>query len=178
MSETADTLSNQYLTFVLDGDLYALEIASVREVLEYTPITRVPRTPQFMLGVINVRGHAVPVVDLRLKFGLQAAEQTVDTCIIIVEVDFDGESSTLGALVDGVEEVLEMEQSQIEPPPRMGTRVNTRFIQGIGKSGEQFVILLNIKEIFSEEELKGLSEIESSSSVQEQQDASVGQKAF
>ena len=168
MTETIDTMANQYLTLLLDGDLYALEIASVQEVLEYMPITKVPRTQDFMRGVINVRGHAVPVVDLRLKFGMEAAEKTVDTCIIIVEVDMDGEKTTMGALVDGVEEVLEMEPGNIEPPPKLGTKINTRFMKGIGKLEENFVIMLDINEVFTFEEMAELVETRQTASTRQE----------
>jgi purine-binding chemotaxis protein CheW len=163
MSESVETMANQYLTFVLDNDLYALGIASVKEVLEYMPITRVPQTQEYMRGVINVRGNAVPVIDLRLKFGLDEIQKTIDTCIIIIEVAFEGEWITLGVLVDGVEEVLEMEPESIEPAPKMGTHLNRRFIQGIGKIDDKFVILLDIKEVFSYGEFCEISETKTSS---------------
>jgi len=157
MTEDKKTLSEQYLTFNLQKELYGLDIDSVREVLEVTQITKVPQTQEYMRGVINVRGHAVPVVDLRLKFGLEQGEMTVDTCIIIVEVRIDGESIILGLLVDGVEEVLELGQDNIEPPPRFGTRINSRFMKGIGKLEEKFIIILDIQEVFSEDELSDIA---------------------
>lgn len=157
MTEDKKTLSEQYLTFNLQKELYGLDIDSVREVLEVTQITKVPQTQEYMRGVINVRGHAVPVVDLRLKFGLEQGEMTVDTCIIIVEVRIDGESIILGLLVDGVEEVLELGQDNIEPPPRFGTRINSRFMKGIGKLDEKFIIILDIQEVFSEDELSDIA---------------------
>ncbi len=144
---------NQYLTFVLEDELFALNIGSVREVLELTSITKVPRTPEFIRGVINLRGRAVPVVDLRMKFGMGETRRTVNTCIIIVEVELDGESTVLGALADSVQEVYEMESSQIEPPPRMGTRIKSEFITGMGKSGDRFIVILDINKVFSAEEL-------------------------
>lgn len=153
MNEKMSKTLNQYLTFTLDRELYAMDIAKVREVLEYTDITRVPRTPEFMRGVINVRGRAVPVVDLRLKFGLSKTTQTVNTCIIIMEVDMDGESTVLGALADSVQEVFNLEPDQIEPAPRLGTRIKTEFIEGMGKQGDEFIIILNIDRVFSVEEL-------------------------
>jgi purine-binding chemotaxis protein CheW len=153
MNEEISKTMSQYLTFTLDKELYAMDIAKVREVLEYTDITRVPRTPEFLRGVINVRGRAVPVVDMRLKFGLSKTEPTVNTCIIIIEVDVDGESTILGALADSVQEVFDLEPDQIEPAPRLGTRIKTEFIEGMGKSDEQFIIILNIDKIFSADEL-------------------------
>jgi purine-binding chemotaxis protein CheW len=158
MAEAASNNDNQYLTFTLERELFALDISSVREVLELVNITRVPRTPEYIRGVINLRGRAVPVVDLKLKFGMGETKRTVNTCIIIVEVTLDGESTILGALADSVQEVYEMEASQIEPPPRMGTPIKTDFIRGMGKSGEQFIILLDINKVFTSLELIGLTQ--------------------
>lgn len=148
--------SNQYLTFKLDEEVFALEIGKVREVLDFTTVTKVPRTPDFMRGVINLRGSVVPVVDMRLKFGMERTDNTVNTCIIIVEIAMDGETTILGALADSVQEVLELEPGQIEPAPRIGTRLNTEFIQGMGKREEQFIIILDIDKVFSSEELAGV----------------------
>lgn len=152
---TAEQLceTNQYLTFRLDGEIFALDIGKVREVLDFTSVTKVPQTPEFMRGVINLRGSVVPVIDLRLKFGLEATPQTVNTCIIITEIALDGETTVLGALADSVQEVLELEPEQIEPAPRLGTRLRTEFIRGMGKRDEQFLIILDIDQVFSSEEL-------------------------
>jgi purine-binding chemotaxis protein CheW len=171
MPETLDTTSNQYLTFKLDDDLYGLGIASVKEVLEYTQITKVPRTQEYMRGLINVRGNAVPVVDLKLKFGMDKTEQNLDTCIVIVEVDLEGEFTTIGTLVDGVEEVLEIDPGMIEPPPKLGTKINSRFMSGIGKLEDKFVIILNAERLFTAEELDVLFEVqESGDFIKEQTD--------
>lgn len=143
----------QYLSFVLDDELYALDIAKVREVLELQSVTRIPRTPEFMSGVINLRGHAVPVVDLRLKFGLEPTEHTVDTCIVIAEVGMEGESVVLGALTDSVREVFELSADQISPPPKMGTGIRADFIHGMAKLDERFIMILDIDRVFSVEEL-------------------------
>ncbi len=158
MSNASTTQSTTYLTFYLDQELFGLNIETVREVLEYTKITKVPRTEEYMRGVINVRGHAVPVVDLRLKFGLDQGEQTVDTCIIIVELELEGEASTMGILVDGVQEVLDIPPEQIEKPPRLGNKIDTQFIRGIGKLEDRFVIILDIQSVFTEHELTGILE--------------------
>ena len=143
----------QYLTFILDGEAFATEIAQVREVLEYTSITKVPRTPDYMCGVINLRGSVVPVVDMRLQFGMAAIEPTVDTCIIIIEVEVDDQLVVLGALADSVQEVLELRGEQMEPAPTLGTRINTRFIRAIGKIDERFVIILDMNRVFSMDQL-------------------------
>ncbi len=144
---------NQYLTFKLDDEVFALGIAKVREVLDFSDVTKVPQTPVFMRGVINLRGNVVPVVDMRIKFSMSETETTVNTCIIITEVEMDGELSILGALVDSVQEVLEIDPDQIEPPPRIGTNLDTAFIQGMGKHNEEFIILLNIDKVFSADEI-------------------------
>jgi len=158
MAEAVNSNDNQYLTFTLEREFFALDIASVREVLELGNVTRVPRTPEYIRGVINLRGRAVPVVDLKMKFGMGVTKRTVNTCIIIVEVDLDGESTVLGALADSVQEVYEMETSQIEPPPRMGTPINTEFIRGMGKTGEQFILILDINKVFTAMELAGFTQ--------------------
>jgi purine-binding chemotaxis protein CheW len=145
----------QYLTFRLGEEVFALDITQVREVLDYTAITRVPRMPEFMRGVINLRGSVVPVVDLRLKFGLSATEQTVNTCIIIVEVALEGETTLLGALADSVQEVIELEAGQIEPPPRLGSSIHVEFIRGMGKRDERFVIILDVDGLVQRAELAG-----------------------
>ena len=157
MSEDGFNETNQYLTFKLDGETFALGIAKVREVLDYIAITKVPKSPDFMRGVINVRGGVVPVVDLRVKFGMASTPQTVNTCIIIVEIVMAGESTILGALADKVEEVLDLDPAQIEPAPRIGTRLRTDFIKGMGKREEQFIIILDIDQVFSSEELANVS---------------------
>jgi purine-binding chemotaxis protein CheW len=160
MSVTAITETTQYLTFKLAEEIFALDITKVREVLDFTSITKVPRTPQFMRGVINLRGSVVPVVDLRLKFGMTRTEQTVNTCIIIVEITLTGETVVLGALADAVHEVIELEPQQIEPAPRIGARLKTDYIKGMGKRGEHFIIILDIDKVFSMDELSLVQEVE------------------
>ncbi|MBI5446356.1 MAG: chemotaxis protein CheW [Deltaproteobacteria bacterium] len=153
MTVVGITETSQYLTFTLDEELYALDIGKVREVLEFEGVTKVPRTPDFMRGVINLRGNVVPVVDLRLKFGMTRTEKRVSTCIVITEVVVDGETTVLGVLADAVQEVLDLESGQIDPPPRLGTRLDTSFIQGMGKREEEFIVLLDIDKIFTAQEM-------------------------
>ena len=128
-------------------------MAKVREVLDLTPITAIPRTPDFMAGVINLRGSVVPVVDLRLCFEMSKTESTRNTCIVVVEVLLDSESMIIGALADSVEEVIDLEPEQIEPAPRIGTQIRTDFIKGMGKRDAQFIMILDIDRVFSAEEL-------------------------
>ena len=147
------TEMTQYLSFNLDDEVFALDISKVREVLEYTTVTKVPQTPDFMLGVINLRGHVVPVIDMRLKFGMTQTEKTVNTCVIIVEVNVGGESTVLGAMADSVQEVFELEANDIEPAPKIGTRLNTDFIKGMGKRDDEFIIILDIDSVFTSADL-------------------------
>ncbi len=164
MAVTELSETNQYLTFKLEDEVFALDIGKVREVLEFNSVTKVPRTPDFMRGVINLRGSVVPVVDLRLKFGMSKTEKSVNTCIIIVEVSFDGDNTELGALADSVQEVMEMEPKSIEVAPKIGTSMKTEFIKGMGKRDDTFIIILDIDKVFSADELvmvksaKGLME--------------------
>ncbi|PLX98861.1 MAG: chemotaxis protein CheW, partial [Desulfuromonas sp.] len=120
---------------------------------------KVPQTPDYMVGVINLRGSVVPVINMRLKFGMEGIEKTRDSCIVVVEVDVDGEPITVGALADSVKEVMDMNDSQIEPPPKIGTRLNTEFIKGMGNFGDKFVIILDINRVFSADDLEFAREI-------------------
>lgn len=147
------TETTQYLTFKLDEEVFALDVAKVREILEESSITKVPKTPDFMRGVINLRGSVVPVIDMRLKFGMSRTERTVNTCIIVVEVRLEDEVIVLGALADSVQEVIEMEPEQIEAAPHIGSRLNTDFIRGMGKHDNRFVMILDIDRVFSGAEL-------------------------
>ncbi len=158
MSDQAQTSMNQYLTFTLAGEQYAVEVGKVKEVLEYTSVTKVPRTLEFMRGVINLRGSVVPVIDLRLKFDLGETEKTIDTSIIVMEVEISGETVVLGTLADSVQEVIGMDSSQIEPAPSIGTSIKTDFIQGIGKQEDQFIMILDIDAVFSEAEISAVAE--------------------
>jgi purine-binding chemotaxis protein CheW len=145
--------TTQFLTFKLGDEVFALDITKVREVLDFTTVTKVPRTPEFMRGVINLRGSVVPVVDLRLRFGMTRTENSVNTCIIITEVTVDNDTTVLGALADSVQEVLDLEPGSIAPAPRIGTGLETQFIKGMGKRDDRFIIILDIDKVFSSDEL-------------------------
>ena len=153
MAEVGQIDLNQFLTFTLGKEIFALDIGTVREVLELPAITHIPRTPEFMRGVINLRGHAVPVVDMRMKFGMSRVEDTVDTCIIIVELLAGDDVTVMGALVDSVREVFEMPPEAVEPAPKMGAAIKADYIRGMGRQGDEFVIILDIGKVFSAEEL-------------------------
>jgi len=153
------TQTTQYLTFRLDEEIFALDISKVREVLDFTFVTKVPRTPEFMRGVINLRGSVVPVIDMRLKFGMPITQKTVNTCVIIVEISLEGDKVVIGALADSVQEVVDLDSGQIEPPPRIGTRLKTEFIKGMGKRDDRFIIILDIDRIFSTDELSLVADL-------------------
>lgn len=150
-------ISGQVLTFKLAEEVYGVDIMSVREVLDFSSVTKVPHTPEYMVGVINLRGNVVPVVDLKKKFRIGSTERTVNTCIIIVEVMIENESTVLGALADSVQEVVEFEQNNIEDAPKIGTQLNTAFIAGMAKRESGFVIILNVDAVFSLNDLNAIS---------------------
>jgi len=143
----------QVLSFMLDNEWFGVEISGIQEVLEFRQVTKVPRTPDFMLGVINLRGKVIPVVDLGKHFDMPAKPPTLDTCIIIIHVDIDGESTPLGIMADEVKEVVDIAIKDISPPPRIGNRINSAFIYGMAKHDDAFLILLKLSRIFSADEL-------------------------
>jgi purine-binding chemotaxis protein CheW len=145
----AITQPSQYITFKLGDELFAIDVAQVREVLELPLITRVPTAPSYMRGVVNVRGKAIPVVDLRAKFGLSATADTVNSRIVVMELELDGDATVIGGIADSVHEVIELEASQIEPAPRIAMRWRSELIRGMGRRGEQFIIILDIGAVFS-----------------------------
>jgi len=144
--------TRQYMTFKLGDESFAIDVAQVREVLEVSRITKVPTAPEFIRGVVNVRGQATPVVDLRLRFGLPIRIDTVHTRIIVMELELGGEATVLGGIADSVHEVIELESGNIDPPPRIAMRWRTDFIQGMGKRGDEFIVILDVNAVFSSEE--------------------------
>ena len=167
MSVTDITDTRQYLTFKLADEVFAIEVSKVREVLDFTTITKIPRTPDFMSGVINLRGNVVPVVDLRLCFEMSKTQKTVNTCIVVVEMLIEGESTIIGALADSVEEVIDLEPEHIQPAPKMGTQIRTEFIKGMGTRDAQFIMILDIDRVFSAEELSAVRTAEGSKTLAE-----------
>lgn len=173
-SENTDEIMeeiNQYLTFTLGDEDFALDIGKVREVLDFTTITKVPRMPEFLRGVINLRGNVVPVIDLRYKLGMGAVEQSVDTCIVIVEIVIDSELIHVGALADSVKEVIDLYPNQISPPPKLGMNINNEFISGMGKQGEKFLMILNIDRVLTEEKndlIQKISELDYQNEIETQ----------
>lgn len=173
MSVACISDTTQYLSFNLADEIFAVDVARVREILEFTTATRIPQTPLYMRGVINLRGSVVPVIDLRLLFGLSATQRTINTCVIVLEVCIEDETVIAGALADSVREVLELEPNEIESAPRLGTRLNTDFIKGMGKRNDQFLMLLDIDKIFSEEAIGVIQQASSADSM----DATIAEAA-
>ena len=159
------TKIKQYLTFKLDDVEYAIDVSKVREVLEFelSTITKLVGRDNYISGVINLRGNVVPVMDLRLKFNMTKTEKTIDTCIIVLEVELGSEIVVIGILSDSVKEVVDLDSDHIKPAPKIGTAIDTDFIKGMGKRNEEFIVLLDIDRIFTENELvnvKGINEEE------------------
>lgn len=158
MSTAKITETARYLTFRLGDELFATNVFKVREVLDLSHITRVPTAPGYLRGVVNVRGNAIPVVDLRSKFGLPQAADTLHTRIIVMELQVDGEQVVVGGLADAVHEVLELEPNEINDPPSLGMRWRTDLILGMGRRNDRFTIILDIEKVFSTEEIAALAE--------------------
>jgi purine-binding chemotaxis protein CheW len=153
MGQANATESRQFLSFLLDGDLFAFPVQKVKEVLEVCRITRVPRSAPYLAGIINLRGGVVPVLDLCLKFGIPVRQNTIESAIVIIEAGNEADPFTLGVLVDGVKAVIRLEPQNVEPPPEVGMRMSREFISGIGKKDGCFIILLDSERVFAREEL-------------------------
>ena len=153
MADSSPTASGYYITFKLGDELFAIEVDRVREVLDLSPITRVPTAPSYMRGVVNVRGSAVPVVDLRLKFGLESAPDTVHSRIVVLELELDREKVVVGGLADSVHDVIELDRTAIDEAPRIAMRWRSELIAGLGKQGDKFIILLEIDRVFASDRL-------------------------
>lgn len=152
----AEAQFNQYLTFVLGAETFAIGILSIKEIIEYSSLTDVPMMPPYVRGVINLRGAVVPVIDLAVRFGRPSAPVTKRTCIVIIEVMANDERQVIGIVVDAVNEVLDIPAADVEPPPAFGTGIRTDFILGMGKVHNKFVILLDVNHVLAFEELANL----------------------
>lgn len=155
---TSNSAPTQYLTFMLSGDAYAIGILSIKEIIEYTHMTEVPLMPPCVRGVINLRGAVVPVMDLQVRFGQAASPITKRTCIVIVEVASPEGDQVMGVVVDAVNEVLDIDASDIEPPPAFGTSIRSDFISGMGKVRGKFVILLDVDCVLDPDDLQALTQ--------------------
>lgn len=155
-SEPAPENLHQYLTFFIGGERFALPILDVKEIIEVSALTRVPMTPNFIRGVINLRGNVVPVIDLSARLGRQTSQINKRSCIVLVELEAEEETHALGMLVDEVNEILDILPDHIQPPPDFGTDIRTEFILNMGQVGDEFLILLNINKVLSIKELSEL----------------------
>jgi purine-binding chemotaxis protein CheW len=150
--------TDSYLTFKLGDELFAINVSKVLEILEMKPITKVPKSPDFMKGVINLRGNILPVVDTRNKFSMPPVEFTIDTCIIVLSIDNGKDSLLAGAIVDSVQKVIDIPAESIQVSPSMGSLYREDFITGIGKLDDQFIMVLNIDKVFSTDDLYAIAE--------------------
>jgi purine-binding chemotaxis protein CheW len=157
MSEEVKKL-NSYLTFKLGEELFAANVGKVLNILEMTKVTKVPKAPAYMKGVINLRGSVLPLIDTKIKFDMGETEFTTNTCILVLDIFMNGDSVHVGALVDSVQEVIELDETQLQPPPSIGSRYKSEFIEGMAKVNENFVMILNMDLIFSTDEISLLKE--------------------
>jgi len=153
MDKETITKINSYLSFNLGDEEFAVNVSKVLNILEMLKITEVPKSPEYMKGVINLRGKVLPVIDTRIKFGMKPTEYTTNTCIVVIEVKIDGEEVQVGALVDSVQAVLELEDSEIQSSPSIGSKYKSEFIYGMVKVDEKFIMLLDMEKVFSAEEV-------------------------
>lgn len=153
MSTDINNQMDSYLTFKLEDETFAVSVSKVLEIQEIRQITKVPRTPNYMRGVLNLRGSVLPVIDTRIKFGMTKTMDSVNTCILVLTIEMDSEKLTIGALVDAVQEVIDLKEQDINPPPSIGSKYKSEFIKGMGKLGDNFVMILDIDKVFSLDEL-------------------------
>jgi purine-binding chemotaxis protein CheW len=157
MSKVVEQSINSYLSFKLDRETFGVNVNKVIEILEVPHITKIPKSPAFMRGVINLRGTVLPVVDARLKFGLKEVADSVNTCIIVFNIQIAKELVMVGALVDAVQEVFDMDEAQLMPPPSIGGKFRTDFIRGMARNEDDFVMMLDVDKIFASEEIINIS---------------------
>lgn len=149
---------NSYLTFELGSEIFGANVSKVLNILEMTKITRVPKSPSYMKGVINLRGSVLPLIDTRIKFDMGETVYTPNTCILVLDIEINGETVHVGALVDSVQEVIEIDEANIQPPPSIGSKYKSEFIEGMAKINDNFIMLLNMDLIFSNTELSLLKD--------------------
>ena len=165
MADAEKIETTLYLTLQLEKELLAIEVSSVREILDLCAITRVPRTPSFMKGVINLRGMVIPVIDLRRKFGMPHAESTIAARIVVLEFNMDGNETTAGILTDSVHDVIDIDNNNIDASPESGTSWRREFVKGIGKHGNNFILLLDMTRVFSGTEISSAVDSQAETSV-------------
>jgi len=161
LTEEIKSSTASYLTFKLGGEQFAVNASNVIEILEFSKISKVPRSPEFLIGVINLRGTVLPVIDTGIKFEMEKSEITEDTCIVVMNVEIDGDQITMGALVDAVDAVLDISLNEIKESPSIGSQYNPDFIEGVVKINEDFMMILNIGKVFSTEEARVMNNAKS-----------------
>jgi len=157
--DLSEITSDQHLTFVLSDEEFAIPVMTIKEIIEYGHLTNVPMVPDFIQGVVNLRGNVVPVISLSSKFGLDVKAIDKRTCIIIMDAQIDGEAVVMGVVVDKVLQVIEIPENNIEPPPTLGATIRTDFIKGMGKLDDNFIIILDIVQVLSAEEIALVSDM-------------------
>lgn len=157
-NNTKSDMTRSFLSFKLSNEHFAINVMKIMEILEVPKITKVPHAPAYLVGVVNLRGGVLPVIDTRIKFGLAPTEFTVNTCIVVLNITINDESTIVGAMVDSVSEVFEIEENQIQPSPSIGNKYQADFIQGMIKEKDQFMMLLDIDKVFSASELESIIE--------------------
>jgi len=163
---------NSYLTFKLGEETFAANVSKVLNILEMTKITKVPKSPDYMKGVINLRGSVLPLIDTRIKFNMSETEITTNTCILVLDIKLQGDAVHVGAMVDSVQEVLEINNNDIQPPPSIGNKYKSEFIEGMVKVDDDFIMILNMEEILSTEDLIDMKEMTDSARVKAEAEAS------
>lgn len=153
MKRETEKQVQQYLTFMIGGEEYAVNLLKVKEIIEYDTVTEIPKTPNWVRGVINLRGNVVPVIDLAVKFRLPASVAGKLTCIVITEIECEGEPTVMGVMADSVRQVIDLKQEDIEVPPTFGTRVKVDYLLGMARSGKKFCLLLDTEKVLSTDEL-------------------------
>lgn len=166
-NENSKAATKSFLSFRLEKEHFAIPVMKIMEILEVPKITRVPHAPNFLKGVINLRGAVLPVIDARIKFGMSPIDFTINTCILVLSIEVDEEAVIVGALVDSVLEVFEIEEDRIQPSPTIGTKYKADFINGMIKENEQFMMLLNIDKVFSSLDLESIKDTNEELSVNE-----------
>lgn len=160
MSDNEEIRTHHYLTFNLGGETFGSHVNNVVKILEMQKITEVPRAPEFMKGVINLRGNVLPVIDARIKFGMHPTPYTDKTCILVLNIEIDNEKVEVGAIVDAVMDVLEFPEDKIQPSPGLGSKYKSGYIDGVMKYREEFIMILNMNSVFSVQEIISLKENE------------------
>jgi purine-binding chemotaxis protein CheW len=164
------TKINSYLTFKLEDEIFGANVSKVLNILEMTKITKVPKSPPYMKGVINLRGSVLPLIDTKIKFDMGETIYTPNTCILVLDIDINGDPVHVGALVDSVQEVIEIDESQIMPAPTIGSKYKSEFIEGMAKLNNEFIMLLNMDMIFSTSELSLLRDSSGELEVEEEKE--------